>query len=201
MTTRAQLRARVQINRRDPAFVLHPVEDYNNALNEALRRVPEPLWVADIDTSKVTIADTRRYSLATLTSITKPWQVRRVFLEDADDEHYYETGRWAIEDDAGVITLIFDEDPDEADLTIRLEYVKAHTVLSADETVSTMDDDWAVAMATVLLLMQADSDMEDPRLIERDMARFDAARTSRESVLLGRERKPAARVRTRNWGW
>jgi len=42
------------------------------------------LWRVDEDITTLSVADTTRYSLAALTAITNPRQVRRVWLHDGE---------------------------------------------------------------------------------------------------------------------
>ncbi len=114
--TRAQLRAQIQRNRRDPAALLHSITDYDDAINEAIRQIPEPLWRLSVDNTLTTVAETRRYSLAAITAIDEPWQVYRVWME-GDDDHYYQIGRWEVYEDVTLL-LVLDEDPPAADRTI-----------------------------------------------------------------------------------
>ena len=196
--TRAQLRAQIQRNRRDPAALLHSITDYDDAINEAIRQIPEPLWRLSVDSSLTTVAETRRYSLASLTDITQPWQVRRVWVE-GDDGHYYQIGRWEIEDDLGTLYLVLDEDPPAADRTIKLEYYAAHAALSSDATAHTFDDDWLVYKATAIMLMEADRDAEDAKAVQADLALFDGMRAQRERILLARRNRTATKTRTQVW--
>jgi hypothetical protein len=192
---RAEIRAIVQGNRRDPASLLHSPDDYNDAINKATRRVPERLWQREIDITVVTVLLTRAYALAGLAGLTKPGQVRRVWLEDSADQ-YNEIGRWEVDDDGGTITLMLDEDPPAADRILRIEYLRPHAALTDDGTDSTMDEDWLIAQTTVLLLLDADPRYEDPNLIAADLQRFDAARQARERELLAQTERVSKKVRT-----
>lgn len=199
--TRAQLRAQIQRNRRDPAALLHSITEYDDAINEAIRQIPEPLWRLNVDTSLTTVEDTRRYALAALTDITQPWQVCRVWVESSDD-HYYQIGRWEVEDDLGTLYLVLDEDPSAADRTIKLEYWQAHATLASDTGAlgtHTFDDDWIIYKATALLLMEADRDAEDAKAVQADLALFDGMRAQRERILLARRDRAATKTRTQVW--
>ena len=196
--TRAQLRAQIQRNRRDPASLLHEATEYDDAINEAIRQVPEPIWLLNIDTSLTTVDDTRRYALAAISGLSQAWQVTRVWVE-GDDDHYYQLGRWHVEDDVGVLYLVLDEDPDAASRTIRLEHYRVHTPLTNDSTANTADDDWVIYKATYLLLLDADPAAEDPARIQQDLGLYDGMRMQRERVLLARRNRPAKMVRTQVW--
>jgi len=199
--TRAQLRAQIQRNRRDPAALLHEITEYDDAINEAIRQIPEPLWRLNQDATLTTVAKTRRYALATLTGITEAWQVTRVWIE-GDDGHYYQIGRWWVENDLGTLYLVLDEDPPAAGRTIRIEHWQAHATLSSDTGTTgthTFDDDWIIYKATTLLLLKAARDSEDPAGVQADITMYDGLRTQRERMLLARRDRPAQRVRTQVW--
>lgn len=195
--TRAQLRAQIQRNRRDPAALLHSITDYDDAINEAIRQIPEPLWRLSVNSTLTTVAETRRYSLATITAIDEPWQVHRVWME-GDDDHYYQIGRWEVHEDVTLL-LVLDEDPPAADRTIKLEYYAAHAALAADVTTHTFDDDWIIYKATALMLMEADRDAEDAKVVQADLALFDGMRAQRERILLARRDRAATKTRTQVW--
>jgi len=195
--TRAQLRAQIQRNRRDPAALLHSITDYDDAINEAIRQIPEPLWRLSVDNTLTTVAETRRYSLAAITAIDEPWQVYRVWME-GDDDHYYQIGRWEVYEDVTLL-LVLDEDPPAADRTIKLEYYAAHAALSSDATAHTFDDDWIIYKATAIMLMEADRDAEDAKAVQADLALFDGMRAQRERILLARRDRAATKTRTQVW--
>jgi hypothetical protein len=195
--TRAQLRAQIQRNRRDPAALLHSITDYDDAINEAIRQYPEPLLCRQTDTTLVTVADTRRYSLAAIAAIDEPWQVTRVWVEGSDG-HFYEIGRWQIE--LGLtLLLVLDEDPAAAGRDIMVEYLVPFAELTGDSETTHADDDWIIYKATVLLLMESDGASEDPNRAQQDINYFDGARTQRERVLLARRDRPASKMRTQVW--
>jgi hypothetical protein len=195
---RQQIRNQVQINRRDPGPIKHTTDEYNQAIDEAIDRMPESLWYLDVDTTLVTAAETRRYALTTLTGLSAAGQVQRLWLEGGDD-HFYEVGRWQVEDDDGALTLILDEDPSDADLTIRLEYLRPHATFTADNVDFTGDASWLISMATVLLLVSADPQMEDPQQVQADVERWDAVRVAREKELMRQARPASRKARTQVW--
>ena len=170
---------------------------YRAAVNEAIRQAPRPLWQVDIDTSIVTIDDTRRYALAALTTVTKPDQVQRVWME-GDDDHEYPRDRWHVEDDAGTLTLVIHEDPPDEDLTIRIEYIKPWTVLDCTGVVTTsLDPDWLIAKAMTILLMESDPTQVDSAWINWQLQVWDAERMQIERDK-GR-RRPASKAKTQAW--
>lgn len=190
----AELTWELKKRRQDWGATKHHDTRYQELLNQAIREAPRSLWRRDVDTSLVTIEETRRYSLAALTEITEARQVRRVFVE-ASDEHEYEIDRWQVENDLGTLTLVLDEDPAAADRTIRLEYVRAHDTLDCTDLTDTtlVDREWLLARAMVLLLMEADPTLEDPRWLANQLQIWDATRQAREGQAALRPRPRKAR--------
>ena len=177
---------------------LHWSEDrYQGAVNQAIRESPRPLWQVDIDTSIVTVDDTRRYALAALTTVTEANQVQRIWLEGSDD-HYYPLARWHVEDDAGTLTLVIHEDPPDEDLTIRIEYVEPWTALDCSGSGTTdLDPDWLIAKAMTILLLEADPTLMDAAWLDRQLGVWDAKRMQVEREQ-GR-RRPASKAKTQAW--
>jgi hypothetical protein len=88
-----------------------------------------------------------------------------------------------VEDALGVLTLVLDEDPPEADRTILVKYILPHEALDCtdDEDETTLDREWLLARAMTLLLLEADPMLEDAGYIERELQRWDAVRQAREA--------------------
>lgn len=196
---RAELRAGLQVRRRDPVFFLHTEGEYNRAINKALRDAPRALWRVEVDASLSTVAETRRYDLAALGGLETGDQVRALWVEDANGD-YNQMGRWQVEDDDGTLTLVLDRDPWDADLGMQLEYLRPHAELADDTTDATMDADWLLARAMTLLLVEADREQEPVELIQRDLQLWDAIRQTREQELLGRRQLRAPKARSRRRG-
>jgi hypothetical protein len=195
--TRAQLRATLQARLGDVTTLSFPEQQYNAAINQAIREAPRRFWQRNIDTALTTIDEQRRYSLAAL-SLTQPSQLTRAWLED-DDGHDLPMGRWGVEDDSGTYTLVLDEDPPDADLTITLEYLAPHTELTSDMQGTDLDQDWLIAKAATILLLETDPQLDDPRLMAQKLEYFDAMRQSRELELTRQTRRPSGRIRTMPW--
>lgn len=172
---------------------------YPEALNRAISLAPRPLWPQVVDTSLATVEEQRRYSLAALTDIVDTQQVRSVYIEGSDD-HYYEIERWQVEDNAGALTLVLDNDPADEGLTIKLVYITEPTQVDCTDQNLTIDIDreWVLAQAMTLLLLEADSQLtgEDPARIERQLVYWDQARAGRERT---ERRRPTGRVRSFKW--
>lgn len=193
--TLAELKQALQLRLGDPGSLKHPPARYEEAINKAVREWPRRLWLTQVDTSLTTADETKRYALAGLTDLDNPGQMLRVWIDD-EDSNPHQIGRWEVEDDKGTLTLVLDDDPTEASLTITLEYQvpPAWSGGSID-----LDFDWIVAKAATALLLEADPDLEDPRLVQADIERFDAMRQAREAdLLLGRTRR-SGKVRSHNW--
>lgn len=177
--------------RHDLGGIKHAEARYHAMVNRAIAEAPRTLWAQDVDTSLTTVAEQRRYSLAALTDITDTRQVLRVLVEGRDD-HFYEIGRWRIENAAGVLTLVLDEDPPAADRTMRIEYILPHEALDCtdDTDVTSLDREWLLAKAMTLLLLEADPTLEDANLIGRQLQHWDQVRAGRE-VEVGRRPAPS----------
>lgn len=83
---------------RDWATLKWTEERYQAAVHQAIREAPRALWRREINTSLVTIDDTKRYSLA-FPQLTRPGQVRRIWMEGSDG-HDYPLSNWFVEWDA-----------------------------------------------------------------------------------------------------
>jgi hypothetical protein len=204
-TTRQGLMWELQKRRRDWGSLKHASERYLEIINFALAQAPMSLWRVDEDITIVSVADTTRYSLATLTAITNPRQVRRVWLHDGDTPGIYnELGNWTVEEDwAGTpltrtLYLVLDEAPDTAARAIKIEYYRPQPILTDDNAeVTVIDWEWLIAKGMVLLLLEADPTMDDPNQIERDLKYWDTQRQARELMIA--PRMPARRVRSPIW--
>jgi len=186
--------------RRDLGAVKHAEERYREMVNRAIQEAPRSMWLRAADVSLATVANTRRYSLATVADITEPRQVFRVLMGDSSDEaHNLPIGRWEIEDDEGVLTLALDNDPPEAGRTLGLEYIYPHPALDCADAadVTTLDREWLLAKAMTCLLLEADPSLEPLDLIARDLAMWDAARSERERQQ--RTRRAPSKARTHKW--
>lgn len=189
----------LQRRRRDPVGIYHEYHRYRQIVNEAIAQAPRRLWKHAIDTSLSTTEDVRRYSLSTLTDIATPDQVLRVWLENSDGNDV-PIGRWYVEDNAGSLTLVLDEDPGDA-LTITLEYDYPYEYLDTtaytDET--DLDRQWLVAKAMSLLYAEADPALEPMDIISLQMRTWDQMRQGREQELRGQRRRVPGRIRTQVW--
>jgi hypothetical protein len=196
----SELALELAIRRSDIGMVKHAERRYQEAVAQAMREAPIFMWPTAIDTSLTTVDDQRRYSLAGITDLDERDQLRAVWVEDDDDEHYYQRGRWHVEDDEGTLTLVFQEDPDDADLTIKLEYYPTIAALDCtDQTDTTdLDRDWLIARAMTLLLLEADPQLEDPTWLAAMLNTWDLKRQSREAQLRPRNRSKRKTV-TRRW--
>jgi hypothetical protein len=194
--TRPWLVQELMKRRGDLAGSKHLTSQYQEAINHAIRQAPRGLWARAVDdTTLDTADDTYRYSLAALTDITEAEQVQRVWIDD-DDGVPREIGRWEVEDDEGVLTLVLDDDPgDTYDIT--LAYLLVPAELNDDVTAITLDKDWVLAYATVDLLMQADPTKEDARWLQAQIQVWDARRQAIEARQ-ARRRGPR-KARTFNW--
>jgi hypothetical protein len=181
-------------------MILHPQARYQGAINQAIRESPSFVWPTSIDTSITTVADQRRYALSGVTDLVDRDGLRKVWVEDDDDAHFYERGRYHIEDDAGTLTLVFHEDPDAAGLTVRLEYyAEAAELDCADPTDTTaLDREWLLARAMTLLLLEADPRMEDPGWLTNALNTWDMKRQAREQQLRPQHRSKHKAL-TRRW--
>lgn len=172
---------------------------YPEALNRAISMCPRSMWPQVVDTSLATVAEQRRYSLATLTDIVDTRQVQHIFMEGSDD-HYYEIERWRIEDNAGALTLVLDNDPRDADLTIKVVYITEPTQVDCEDhdLLIDIDREWVLAQAMALLLLEADPQLtgEDPGRIERQLTYWDQARAGRERTM---RRRSTGRARSFDW--
>ena len=186
--------------RADRAMVKHPESRYQAAVAQAMREAPIHIWPTDINTSLTTVDEQRRYALAAITDLDEVRQLLSVWMEDTDDGHFYQRGRWHVEDDAGTLTLVFHEDPDEAWLTIRLEYAPTMAALDcADPTDTTnLDRDWLIARAMTVLLLEADPQIEDPAWLMAQLNTWDLKRQARESQLRPKHRSKRKTV-TQRW--
>jgi len=176
--------------RRDFGRLFHPEARYQEIVNQVIAEAPRSMWQRDVDTSLTTVLQQRRYSMAAITAITETRQVRRVFVEDPDG-HDYEIGRWRVENDLGTLTLVLDEDPPAADRDLLIEYIAPHDTLDCtdDTDTTTLDREWLLARAMTALLLEADPQLEDPKLIAADLQRWDAIRQAREQEV-GLRRRP-----------
>lgn len=195
--TRAVLRAALQARLGDVTTLSFPKERYDDAINQAIREVPQRFWQRNVDTSLTTVDEQRRYSLAAL-SLAMRSQLKRAWMED-EDGHDLPIGRWEVEDDGGSFTLVLDEDPPEAGRTIAVEYLAPHAELASDVSTTSLDQDWLTNKAATILLLEADPRLDDPRLTEGSLQRFDAMRQAREAELMRRERRPSGKIRTMAW--
>jgi len=203
--TRQGLMWELQKRRRDWGSVKHVSTRSLEIINFALAQAPMRLWRVDEDITTLSVADTTRYSLAALTAITNPRQVRRVWLHDGETPGAYDQiGRWTIEEDwAGTpltrtLYLVLDEAPATAGTIIKIEYFRPHDELTDDEDYAVLIDwEWIIAKAMTLLLLEADPTLEPPEQIERDLRYWDQQRAQREVLVM--PRPPAGKVRTRIW--
>ena len=186
--------------RRDPSFTKHPRWRYEELVNQAISETPRCLWRLEVDDSLLTVEETRRYSLAGLVDLERRDQVVRAWMEDTEG-HFLELADWWAEETTAGVTLALDEDPPEADRTIRVEYLRPHAALDCtDESdLTTADRQWVLARAMVLLLLEADADIEPPQLLQAELQRWDQVRAGRETELRGRERRKATRARSHRW--
>ena len=204
-TTRQGLIWELQKRRRDWGSVKHATERYLEIVNFALAQAPMGLWRVDQDITTLSVADTTRYSLAALTAITNPRQVRRVWLHDGDTPGLYnQLGNWTVEEDwAGTplgkaLYLVLDTAPGTAGSIIKVEYYRPQDSLTDDsDEIAIIDWEWLIAKGMTLLLLEADATLEPFEQIERDLKYWDSKRAEREALIM--PRSPAGRVRTRVW--
>lgn len=202
-TTRRDIAKRLMTLRHDTSCVKHYRNRYTEVVSQAQREVPKSMFFLDIDTSISTVADRKRYSMAGITAILEAYQVRRVWLEDSEnDELYHEVGLWYIESDYGPdvaewqLTLVLERDPVEAGLTIRLEYLRIPEETSGTANIC-LDQDWMVAKCMTQLLLEADSVREDPNWLATQLQLWDAKRQALE--LKYRQRRRPEMMRSTDW--
>lgn len=184
--------------RNDWPAVKHPEERYRELVAQALGEAPMGLWEVIEDDSLETVEDVRLYDLATLTRLTNPKQVQRVYLAD-EDGNLGEIGRWEVRpDESGGLVLALDTDPED-ERAIRLEYLAPWAAPDPDDwsEETGVDREWTVCKAMTLLLMEAAVEDRDPRLHMQELAAWDAKRAAREAQA-GRRRR-AARLRSHDW--
>lgn len=184
--------------RRDPVAIKHSDIAYEQAINRALAMAPRELWALVVDTSLTTVAEQRRYTLSAISAITEAGQLLRAWMEDSDGNDR-EIGGWEIEDNAGALTLVLDADPPEAGRTITVEYRGTPSELVYPWDSAGVDPQWVLYKAMTLLLLEADTMLEDPNILAADLQRWDALRQQREAELNRRARRAPSKIRTRAW--
>lgn len=195
--TRGGMMQRLQALRHDPAGMKHRKSRYESVVDQAQREVPKSMFKRDIDTSLVTIADTRRYSLVSLNdTLYRAYQLRAVHLENSSDGHFYPIGMWFVEDNYGVLMLVLDRDPVEAGLTIKLEYIRIPAVTGGGVDM-VVDEDWIEAKCMTQLLLEADPVREDPNWLGAQLQMWDAKRQALE--LKYRHRRKPDMMRSTDW--
>lgn len=138
--------------------------------------------------------------MAGIAAIVAPDQVWQVFIDDASDEaHELEIGRWFVEDDDGVLTLVLDNDPPDADRTITIYHIDPPSALDCEDEDETaeVDREWLLAKAMTILLTEADPTLESPEQIAQDLTIWDMRRQARERQE-GRRWQPR-KIRTQRW--
>lgn len=184
--------------RRDPVAIKHSDYAYESAINRAIQDAPMSFWQPQVDVSVSTVADQRRYALS-LTGLTQPNQVRRVWMDDVSD-YDLPLGRWQVEDDGGVLTLVLDSDPPEAGRVLSIEYLAPGSLLVYPWDSTTLDVEWLLARAMTLLLLDADPQIEDPNLLGQQLTYWDALRQNRERELVNQTPRPSQTFRSTPWG-
>lgn len=196
---REEVREELKKSRRDFGGMLHDDARYNEVIDEAVRKVPQNLWLVDVDASVSTSAEVRRYDLSAIADLSNPGQVRRIFLEDSQGDNR-EIARWQIEGTvAGTVTLELDNDPPEGGRDFRIEYLRPHAVATGDVADLTVDEDWLVCRAMVILLNEADPRYEPLDQTMTWLQYWDGKLRNREAELQRQLRTPAQKVRT--WRW
>lgn len=195
--TLEELRLELQGRRRDYGNQKHTPNRYNAAINRALTEAPSVLWVRAKDDSLDTIDETRRYSLAGITDIVLAFQVTAAWIDDVDG-HPERIANWEVEDNAGSLTLVLDDNPRYEDRTITIEYITPFDELDDDSDETEIDKEWLLCMALTSLLLEADPELEDPQMIARDLQLADAKREAREAALRRRNRR-TGKIRTLAW--
>jgi hypothetical protein len=192
-----ELAMELALYRNDPAMLKHSYRRYRAAVNEAIREAPRSLWRMTQDISLTTAEDTRRYTMALITTLEDAHDLRLVEIEGADG-HYQPVGRWWVEGPPGDLTLRLDETP-TPDRTIMLHYVRRPDELDCEDEDDTtwLDREWLLAKAMTLLLLEADRQLEDPRHLSEQLQLWDGKRQAREAQE-GRRWGPE-KVRTRRW--
>lgn len=182
----------------DLAQMKHAGPRYGEVLNVALSAYPRVLWPLAVDgTTLDTVDGTFSYALSGIAAITDPEQVRRVWVDNSDGEPI-ETGRYEIQDNAGSLSLVFDEEPDDAyDITI--EYRTPPDTMSSDEDTTEADETWLLDRATWLLLTEADPSIEDPAYIATLIERYAQRWTLRDRELKAERRRSSRKPRSTPW--
>ena len=192
------LKAELQKRCLDLGQIKRPDDRYGEALNNALDLYPLPLWTLNVDgTTLDTVEDTREYALSGIAAITSAEQVRRVWVDDSDGVKH-EIGRYEVQDNAGTLSLVLDEAPDDAyDITI--EYWTAPDSMSNPTDTTDADNDWLLARATISLLGEADWSAENPQQVVSQLEYWNARVVMRERQLLAQRRHISRKPRTTAW--
>ena len=193
-----ELKLELQKRSIDLGQIKRPEVRYGEALNHAASMYPLDLWPMAVDSSTLdTVAETRIYALSGVSGLTTPEQVRRVWIDDGDGVPR-QIGRYEIQDSAGTLSLVLDEEPDDA-YDITLEYRTAPEAMSASDDTTGVDDAWLLDKAMALLLSEADPTIEDPNLVQVEVEKYNTRVLLRERQLLGVRHRPSRRVRSTAW--
>jgi hypothetical protein len=184
--------------RGDLAAVKHPLPRYKEAVNQAIREAPPSMWQeVNSNTLIHTVEDQYEYDLSGVDYLTRPFQVRNVYIED-DDGEPSEIGRWRIDSAGSALTLVLDSEPVEL-RHVRIKYLSPWPALDCtdrDDTTA-LDREWIVFKAMTILLMEADPQREDPNWLAQQLTFRDAQRQAREGLV--RKRSEPSQYRTTNW--
>ena len=193
-----ELKLELQKQSLDLGQAKRPEARYGEALNRALSFYPRILWALVVDGTTVdTTADTREIALSGISDISKADQVRRVWIDDSDGEKRL-VARLEVQDNDGAITIVLDTAPDDAyDVTV--EYQKPPTAMSGDSDNNTTDDEWLIAKAMSLLLVEADWTIEEAEKVLTQLAEQRQAAQDRERYLRRQLRGTARRMRSTRW--
>lgn len=182
----------------DLAQVKHPKERYEAALNFAVSQYPLCLWQLTIDgTTLDTVADQCEYVLSGVSGLSRAEQLCRVWIDDSEGIKR-ETGRWALHDNAGTLTLILDEVPSDA-YDITLEFRAIPPQMSDPTDTTSVDDEWLLARALITILSEADWGAEDPQELATRMEAATNLLVVREQQLRAQRSRPSRRSRTTAW--
>ena len=192
------LKAELQKRCIDLGQIKRPDARYGEALNNALDLYPRELWTPNVDgTTLDTVDETYEYALSGISAITTAKQVRRIWIDDSDGVKH-EIGRWEVQDNAGALTLVLDEDPGGAyDITI--EYWTPPDSMSNPTDTTQADDDWLLARAMISLLGEADWEIENPQKVGSQLEYWNARATLRERQLRAERHRTSRKVRTTAW--
>jgi hypothetical protein len=193
-----ELALELRKNRQDMLAQKHPEARYREIVNRAISDAPMPLWKVVYDETIVADVDVREYSLATLTTITDPHQVARLWVED-DDGWFHEMGEWEVLDNGAACLLVLYESPSADGLKFRIEYLKPWDALDcADVTETTdLDHEWIVSRGMVLLLAEANPQDEGERWLDLQRQVWEQRCKMREAK--AGQRRRTSKAKRYNW--